>query len=376
MSSFPIVPRAGGPDRATPRAVALPSLNLGKISFAAMGGSAEILHFPENDVAYDVDSSDEDLDGMEAAVEAFEARRVRARAIAMARARTADADERLARETAETETALEAMRARRARFEAALAARAGARSATRRIGKAQGQIDVEDARSTAFAEAAALEALRQRRARIDARIAALLGERRPERRPDDAARAERKARAAAAVDAEYVEPRWKQRRDRRRAEALARERRVRRGENETGAATGCGDAATSRAVSALDAAARLTRAGDVDGLRALLSDDRGAIVRERIDADVFGAPSEDEPPNASENEETRAGFAGYTLLTLACARGEWPAAKCLLGFGADINALDRFRRAPVDAAVHEGHFAVADALVRWAEKRGVRMGEP
>ena len=68
MSSFPIVPRAGAPDRAPPRAVALPSLDLGKISFAAMGGSAEILHFPENDVAYDVDSSDEDLDGMEAVI--------------------------------------------------------------------------------------------------------------------------------------------------------------------------------------------------------------------------------------------------------------------------------------------------------------------
>ena len=32
----------------------------------AMGGSAEELHFPENDAEYDVDSSDEDLDGMEA----------------------------------------------------------------------------------------------------------------------------------------------------------------------------------------------------------------------------------------------------------------------------------------------------------------------
>ena len=32
----------------------------------AMGGSAEVLHFPENDAEYDVDSSDEDLDGMEA----------------------------------------------------------------------------------------------------------------------------------------------------------------------------------------------------------------------------------------------------------------------------------------------------------------------
>ena len=49
-------------------------LDLSKISFAAMGGSAEPLHLPENDDAYDVDSSDEDLDGMEAAVARFEAR--------------------------------------------------------------------------------------------------------------------------------------------------------------------------------------------------------------------------------------------------------------------------------------------------------------
>ncbi len=68
----------------------------------------------------------------------------------MARARSLDADERLAREKVETEQSLRQLRARRERFEAALE--------TRRIGKSQGQIDVEDARSTAFAEAAALEA--------------------------------------------------------------------------------------------------------------------------------------------------------------------------------------------------------------------------
>ena len=56
--------------------VPLPSIDISKISFAAMGGSAEDLRhaFPENDVAYDVDSSDEDLDGMEAAVERYERR--------------------------------------------------------------------------------------------------------------------------------------------------------------------------------------------------------------------------------------------------------------------------------------------------------------
>ena len=279
MSSFPIVPRAGGPDRAPPRAVALPSLDLGKISFAAMGGSAEILHFPENDVAYDVDSSDEDLDGMEAAVAAFEARRARAREMAAARARSSDADERLAREKAETETSLRLFRARRERFEAALAAREPADKPGAR--ESHGQIDVEDARSTAFAEAAALEALRQRRARIDARIAALLGECRPERKDaaDDASSVARAARAAAAVDAEYVAPKWKQRRDRRRAEEEAAARRSaqpdggeleKRDENPKNAN---GAVANEDAIRRLRAAARLTRRGDAEGLRSMLETD-------------------------------------------------------------------------------------------------------
>ena len=381
MSSFPIVPRAGGPDRAPPRAVALPALNLGKISFAAMGGSAELLHFPENDVAYDVDSSDEDLDGMEAAVEAFEARRRRAEAIAMARARAEDADERLAREKVETEQSLRQLRARRERFEAALAAR-GSVAETRRIGKSQGQIDVEDARSTAFAEAAALEALRQRRARIDARIAALLGECHPERRDalDEASASAsaiaRAARAAAAVDAAYVVPQWKQRRDRRRAEEAAAaaasgaDGRIDAGRdaNEDG-----GDEKQDVGA-ALVAAARLivTRRGDAEGLRDFLlsSSHRGTRLRENIDAHLKCSSA---PSKKDEDEDET--FEGFTLLTLACVRGDWPSARVLLRFGADVNARDRRDRAPVDAAVHEGHFDLADALVRWAEERGVRMGE-
>ena len=379
MSSFPIVPRAGGPDRAPPRAVALPALNLGKISFAAMGGSAELLHFPENDVAYDVDSSDEDLDGMEAAVEAFEARRRRTEEIAMARARSLDADERLAREKVETEQSLRQLRARRERFEAALAAR-GSVAETRRIGKSQGQIDVEDARSTAFAEAAALEALRQRRARIDARIAALLGECHPERRDasDDvsasASAVARAARAAAAVDAEYVVPQCKQRRDRRLAEEAA-------------AAAAAPDSRRIDAIwaniktedagdvkqnvgAALVAAARLTRRGDAEGLRDFLlsSSHRGTPLYENIDAHLKCSSA----PKDGDEDET---YEGFTLLTLACVRGDWPSARCLLRFGADVNARDRRDRAPVDAAVHEGHFDLADALVLWAEERGVRMGE-
>ncbi len=375
MSSFPIVPRAGGPDRAPPRAVALPALNLGKISFAAMGGSAELLHFPENDVAYDVDSSDEDLDGMEAAVEAFEARRRRTEEIAMARARSLDADERLAREKVETEQSLRQLRARRERFEAALAAR-GSVAETRRIGKSQGQIDVEDARSTAFAEAAALEALRQRRARIDARIARLLGECHPERRDasDDvsASAVARAARAAAAVDAEYVVPQWKQRRDRRLAEEAAAaaaapdSRRIDAGRDATEDA---GDI-KQNVGAALVAAARLTRRGDAEGLRDFLlsSSHRGTTLRENIDAHLMRSSA----PKDGDEDET---FEGFTLLTLACVRGDWPSARCLLRFGADVNARDRRDRAPVDAAVHEGHFDLADALVRWAEETGVRMGE-
>jgi len=393
MSSFPIVPRAGGPDRAPPRAVALPSLDLGKISFAAMGGSAEILHFPENDVAYDVDSSDEDLDGMEAAVDAFEARRARAVEKTAARARmsleSSDADERLAREKAETETSLRLLRARRERFEAALAKREPVKE-TRRIGKAYGQIDVEDARSTAFAEAAALEALRQRRARIDARIAALLGEStRPERKDaaDDASSIARAARAAAAVDAEYVAPKWKQRRDRRRAEEEAAARRsapdgtigegVKRDENEkafpTKDANGAPFANENAIRAAFAAAARLTRRGDAEGLRSMLrTDPTREFLNGRLDDHVRAVPSGDGGDATKTRLDENAGF---TLLTLACGLGDWPSARCLLRHGADINAPDRFERAPVDAAVHEGHFDLADALVRWAEERGVRMGE-
>ena len=300
-----------------------------------------------------------------------------------ARARSSDADERLAREKAETETSLRLLRARRERFEAALAAREPVKE-TRRIGKAYGQIDVEDARSTAFAEAAALEALRQRRARIDARIAALLGERRPERKDaaDDASSIARAARAAAAVDAEYVAPKWKQRRDRRRAEEEAAARRSapdggegeKRDENEKAFPKNAnGAVANENAIrAAFAAAARLTRRGDAEGLRSMLcTDPTRVFLNGRLDDHVRAVPSGDGRDATRLDEEN----AGFTLLTLACGLGDWPSARCLLRHGADINAPDRFERAPVDAAVHEGHFDLADALVRWAKERGVRMGE-
>ena len=121
---------------------------------------------------------------------------------------------------------------------------------------------------------------------------------------------------------------------------------------------------------ALVAAARLTRRGDAEGLRDFLlsSSHRGTPLNENIDAHLKCSSA----PKDGDEDET---YEGFTLLTLACVRGDWPSARCLLRFGADVNARDRRDRAPVDAAVHEGHFDLADALVRWAEETGVRMGE-
>jgi ankyrin repeat protein len=102
----------------------------------------------------------------------------------------------------------------------------------------------------------------------------------------------------------------------------------------------------------------------------LSSSHRGTPLNENIDAHLMRSSA---PKDGDEDEDET--FEGFTLLTLACVRGDWPSARCLLRFGADVNARDRRDRAPVDAAVHEGHFDLADALVRWAEERGVRMGE-
>ena len=94
MSAFPIVPRAGGArggSSAPAGPFVMPTLDLGKISFASMGGSAAPVVLPENDDPYDVDSSDEDLDGMEAAVAMHEARRARREELDAARSANAKA---------------------------------------------------------------------------------------------------------------------------------------------------------------------------------------------------------------------------------------------------------------------------------------------
>ena len=348
MSSFPIVPRAGG-DRALASSggFSMPSLDLGKISFAAMGGSSEALHFPENDDAYDVDSSDEDLDGMEAAVAEFEERRRRREALDQAAAASRDAAEALERETRDAARAVANLRDQRRRFEAARAVSAASPIASR-AGPGRDAIPSDD-------ESEALAQLQARRARIDARIDALLRDTDHARariqtggEPAEAGVADENLarRAAAEVEATYVQPRWKQRQE----ERWAAEARAAVAEMEAfdAAATRGVSKATSRA-SDLFAAARAVHENDAETLRRLLA-------------------SRAVSPDAADER-------GDTLLSLSCGLGRRGATKALLRAGADLNAKNAAGVAPVERCVEEGHFELADFLVKWAERHGVRMGD-
>ena len=348
MSSFPIVPRAGG-DRALASSggFSMPSLDLGKISFAAMGGSSEALHFPENDDAYDVDSSDEDLDGMEAAVAEFEERRRRREALDQAAAASRDAAEALERETRDAARAVANLRDQRRRFEAARAVSAASPIASR-AGPGRDAIPSDD-------ETEALAQLQARRARIDARIDALLRDTDHARariqtggEPAEAGVADENLarRAAAEVEATYVQPRWKQRQE----ERWAAEARAAVAEMEAfdAAATRGVSKATSRA-SDLFAAARAVHENDAETLRRLLA-------------------SRAVSPDAADER-------GDTLLSLSCGLGRRGATKALLRAGADLNAKNAAGVAPVERCVEEGHFELADFLVKWAERHGVRMGD-
>ena len=64
-----------------------------------------------------------------------------------------------------------------------------------------------------------------------------------------------------------------------------------------------------------------------------------------------------------------------TLLSLACRLGRRRATKILLQWGANVNAKNRQGLTPVDHCVENGHFTLADYLVKWADKNGVRLGE-
>jgi len=159
--------------------VPLPSIDISKISFAAMGGSAEDLRhaFPENDVAYDVDSSDEDLDGMEAAVERYERRAAERASLKAAAEANEDAARRLASETRETARAVESLREQRRRFEEAraVAERGGASPDNPTVTSSIPGADERDDEDIDDEDRQLIE-LRERRRRVDERIARLLQE--------------------------------------------------------------------------------------------------------------------------------------------------------------------------------------------------------
>lgn len=328
----------------------MPSLDLGKISFAAMGGSSEALHFPENDDAYDVDSSDEDLDGMEAAVAQFEERRRRREALDQAAAASRDAAEALERETRDAARAVANLRDQRRRFEAARAVSAASPIASR-AAPGRDAVASDD-------QAKALADLQARRARIDARIDALLRDTDHARtRTGDGASTARIAdedlarRAAAEVEATYVQPRWKQRQEERwAAEARAAVAEMEAFDEATNAtSTSTSTPSSTSLVSSLLAAAKAVHENDTETLRRLLA-------------------SRAVSPDAADER-------GDTLLSLSCGLGRRGATKALLRAGADLNAKNAAGVTPVERCVEEGHFDLADYLVKWAERHGVRMGD-
>ena len=329
----------------------MPSLDLGKISFAAMGGSSEALHFPENDDAYDVDSSDEDLDGMEAAVAQFEERRRRREALDQAAAASRDAAEALERETRDAARAVANLRDQRRRFEAARAVSAASPIASR-AAPGRDAVANED-------QVKALADLQARRARIDARIDALLRDTDHARTrtgdcgtstariaDEDLAR-----RAAAEVEATYVQPRWKQRQEERWAAearaAVAEMEAFDAARNATSTSTST--PSSTALASSLLAAAKAVHENDTETLRRLLA-------------------SRAVSPDAADER-------GDTLLSLSCGLGRRGATKALLRAGADLNAKNAAGVTPVERCVEEGHFDLADYLVKWAERHGVRMGD-
>ena len=63
------------------------------------------------------------------------------------------------------------------------------------------------------------------------------------------------------------------------------------------------------------------------------------------------------------------------LSALACQLGRKRATKILLQFGANVNVKNKQSLTPIDHCVENGHFSLADYLVKWAERNGVLIGE-
>ena len=412
-SAFPIRPgnrREDGrpPDRPMIRAegtgelVRLPSIDVSRISFAAMGGSAEDLRgaFPENDVAYDVDSSDEDLDGMEAAVGRFERRAAERESLRRAAEANEDAARRLATETRETARAVEGLRQQRRRFEEArvVAERrekgpASVAGDARVAGSIPGDADRPSSSSSiADDEERELRDLRERRRRVDERIARLLeeaagydreremvagsnptrddelalavGDRERHRRLEEEAAA-RKDDVDVDVDYDYA-PRWKRRQEERwareaeeaaaaleRAEAAA-SRDGTTPESREGAGAAAGVAPPSPLVPA-------ARSGDD------LAEAARAIVENR--AEDFARTLAHLTSLVDARDE-----AGDTLLHLAASLDRKRCVKTLVRAGASVGARNDAGVSVVERAIEHERFELADYLVKWCERHGVELG--
>ena len=413
-SAFPIRPgnrREDGrpPDRPMIRAegtgelVRLPSIDVSRISFAAMGGSAEDLRgaFPENDVAYDVDSSDEDLDGMEAAVGRFERRAAERESLRRAAEANEDAARRLATETRETARAVEGLRQQRRRFEEArvVAERREKGPASvvgdgRVAGSIPGDADRPSSSSSiADDEERELRDLRERRRRVDERIARLLeeaagydreremvagsnptrddelalavGDRERHRRLEEEAAARKDDDVDVDVDYDYA-PRWKRRQEERwareaeeaaaaleRAEAAA-SRDGTTPESREGAGAAAGVAPPSPLVPA-------ARSGDD------LAEAARAIVENR--AEDFARTLAHLTSLVDARDE-----AGDTLLHLAASLDRKRCVKTLVRAGASVGARNDAGVSVVERAIEHERFELADYLVKWCERHGVELG--
>ena len=390
--------------------VPLPSIDISKISFAAMGGSAEDLRhaFPENDVAYDVDSSDEDLDGMEAAVERYERRAAERASLKAAAEANEDAARRLASETRETARAVESLREQRRRFEEAraVAERGGASPDNPKIPSSIPGADERDDEDIDDEDRQLIE-LRERRRRVDERIARLLQEASSYDRTKESEKESVDELALAVNDRErrrvmeeevesrrfdegndYV-PRWKRRQEERwareAAEAAAALERAEIG-NTTGHAT-IAPPSPLYAVPATEPVAKDRRIEDerikheaaapARGHHARpptaisagddLADAARAIVENR--AEDFARALSHLTSLVDARDE-----AGDTLLHLAASLDRKRCVKTLVRAGADAGARNDAGVSVVETAIAHERFELADYLVKWCERHGVGPG--
>ena len=400
--------------------VRLPSIDISRISFAAMGGSAEDLRgaFPENDVAYDVDSSDEDLDGMEAAVGRFERRAAERESLRAAAEANEDAARRLATEARETAAAVESLRQQRRRFEEARVvaerrekgvAVSGVAGEGRVAGSMPGDADHRPS-SSSFAddEERELRDLRERRRRVDERIARLLeeaagydreremaagsnptrddelalavGDRERHRRMEE----EEEAAREDDDDDDYdYAPRWKRRQEERWAreaeEAAAALERA-----EEAAAGSCapksregGTGPKATGIAPPSPLVSADAAGDVERLRSVapavggvgddLAEAARAIVENR--AEDFARTLAHLTSLVDARDEV-----GDTLLHLAASLDRKRCVKTLVRAGANVGARNDAGVSVVERAIEHERFELADYLVKWCERHGVELG--